>query len=67
MSGGIIGVGGLAKSVVGFSVGLIGAQFLVTSTWETFTHSCGGYGIAFLLFLGCLCGYPKRWAANDVF
>lgn len=34
MSGGIIGVGGLAKSVVGFSVGVVGAQFLVTSNWQ---------------------------------
>jgi rod shape-determining protein MreD len=30
LSGGLVGVGGLAKTLVGFVVGVIGAQFLVT-------------------------------------
>ena len=30
MSSGIIGIGGLAKTVVGFVVGLVGTQFIVT-------------------------------------
>ena len=30
LSGGIVGVSGLAKSLVGFAVGVIGAQFMVT-------------------------------------
>ena len=34
LSGGIVGVSGLAKSVVGFLVGAIGAQFIVSSAWR---------------------------------
>lgn len=30
-SGGVIGIGGLAKSIVGFLVGVIGQQFIVTA------------------------------------
>jgi rod shape-determining protein MreD len=36
LSGGIIGVGGLAKSVVGFLAGAIGTQFIVSSALPRF-------------------------------
>lgn len=34
LSGGIVGVSGLAKSIVGFVVGAIGSQFIVLSVWH---------------------------------
>jgi rod shape-determining protein MreD len=34
LSGGIIGVGGLAKTLVGFAAGTVGAQFIVTRLRE---------------------------------
>jgi rod shape-determining protein MreD len=36
LSGGILGIGGLAKTIVGFLVGIIGAQFIVSSTLPRF-------------------------------
>ena len=59
MSGGIIGVGGLAKSVVGFSVGLIGAQFLVTSTWERSLIVAAATVLHFYCFLGVYAVIPS--------
>jgi rod shape-determining protein MreD len=32
IAGGIVGVGGLSKTIVGFLVGVLGAQFIVTTT-----------------------------------
>lgn len=34
LSGGIVGVGGLTKTLVGVSVGVIGTQFIVGSVWQ---------------------------------
>ena len=34
LSGGIIGVSGLVKSMVGFGVGFVGAQLFVTDSWK---------------------------------
>lgn len=36
LSGGIIGIGGLAKTIVGYLVGLAGAQFIVTGPLPRF-------------------------------
>ena len=36
LSGGIIGIGGLANSIVGFFTGAIGAQFIVSSALPRF-------------------------------
>lgn len=36
LSGGIIGIGGLAKTIVGFFAGAIGAQFIVSSVLPRF-------------------------------
>jgi rod shape-determining protein MreD len=32
IAGGIVGIGGLSKTIVGFLVGVLGAQFIVTTT-----------------------------------
>ena len=34
LSGGIIGVSGLAKSLVGFAVGVVGLQFMLAGLWH---------------------------------
>lgn len=36
LSGGILGIGGLAKTIVGFLAGIIGAQFIVSSALPRF-------------------------------
>jgi rod shape-determining protein MreD len=36
LSGGILGIGGLAKTIVGFLTGIIGAQFIVSSALPRF-------------------------------
>lgn len=34
LSGGIVGVSGLAKSLVGFAVGVVGSQFMLAGLWH---------------------------------
>ena len=41
LAGGIIGIGGLAKSLVGFLVGLLGAQFIVSQWLPRFVMFVG--------------------------
>jgi rod shape-determining protein MreD len=36
VAGGIVGIGGLAKTIVGFAVGVLGAQFIVSQTLPRF-------------------------------
>lgn len=59
MSGGIIGVSGLAKSIVGLSVGAIGAQFLVTSNWERSLIVATATVLHFFCFLGVYAVIPS--------
>ena len=58
LSGGVIGVGGLSKTVVGYLGGQFAAQFMVTRLWHkalvfvggSFLHAAlfvGGYGLLF--------------------
>lgn len=68
LSIGVIGIGGLAKSIVGFAVGAIGQQFIVTATLPrlvifvgaTVAHSAMFMGLYVLLGLG---SSPSPWAA----
>jgi rod shape-determining protein MreD len=41
LAGGIIGVGGLSKTLVGFIVGVLGAQFIVSQTFPRFVMFMG--------------------------
>ncbi|NUR54612.1 MAG: rod shape-determining protein MreD [Acidobacteria bacterium] len=41
LSGGIVGIGGLAKTLVGFLVGVLGAQFIVSQTIPRFVMFVG--------------------------
>ena len=68
LSIGVVGIGGLAKSVVGFAVGAIGQQFIVTAALPrlaiflgaTVAHSAMFMGLHVLLGLGT---FPSPWAA----
>ena len=67
LSIGVIGIGGLAKSVVGFVVGAIGRQFIVTAALprlviflgSSVAHAAIFIGLYVLLGLG---SFPSPWA-----
>ena len=52
LSSGLIGVGGLAKTVVGFVAGLLGTQFIVTAPLSRFLVFVLGTVIHAAIFLG---------------
>jgi rod shape-determining protein MreD len=68
LSSGVIGVGGLAKSIVGFLAGVIGQQFIVTAALPrlliflaaTVVHAAVFMG--FYMLMG-LRSFPSPWAA----
>ena len=68
LSSGVIGIGGLAKSIVGFLAGVIGQQFIVTTALPRFvmflaataTHAAVFMGLYVLLGLRT---FPAPWAA----
>ena len=67
LSIGVIGIGGLAKSIVGFVVGTIGQQFIVTAALprlviflgSSVAHAAMFTGLYVLLGLG---SFPSPWA-----
>ena len=68
LSSGIIGVGGLAKSIVGFLVGVFGQQFIVTAALPRFVMFVAATAAHSALFMGlyALLGlrtFPSPWAA----
>lgn len=52
LSGGIIGIGGLAKTIVGFVSGTVGSQFIVTSAIPRFLMFFGATLLNAACFLG---------------
>ena len=68
LSSGVIGIGGLAKSIVGFVAGVIGQQFIVTAALPRFvtflaatvSHAAVFMGLYVLLGLRT---FPSPWAA----
>ena len=52
LSSGVIGVGGLAKTVVGFLAGAIGQQFIVTAAVPRLVMFVAATGLHSLLFMG---------------
>jgi len=52
LSSGIIGIGGLAKSVVGFLTGIVGTQFIVTQTLPRFVVFMLATVVHSVLFMG---------------
>ena len=52
LSSGVIGIGGLAKTVVGFVVGVIGSQLIVAQPLPRFVVFLGATVLHALLFIG---------------
>jgi rod shape-determining protein MreD len=60
LSGGIIGVGGLAKTLVGFIAGVFGSQFIVTNALPRFVVLLAGAAANAYLFLGMYAVIERR-------
>jgi rod shape-determining protein MreD len=68
LSSGIIGIGGLAKSVVGFLAGAIGQQFIVTAALPRLVMFVAATAVHAAVFMGLyallgLRSFPSPWAA----
>ena len=64
LSGGIIGIGGLAKTIVGFLAGTIGSQFIVSSALPRFVMFFLATVVQTACFLGIYALLPDgRWSA----
>jgi rod shape-determining protein MreD len=67
-SGGVVGIGGLAKSIVGFLAGVIGQQFIVTAALPRFVMFVAATIVHALVFMGLyvllgLRDFPSPYAA----
>jgi rod shape-determining protein MreD len=68
LSSGVIGIGGLAKSIVGFAVGVVGQQFIVTAALPRFVMFLAASAAHAAVFMGLyvllgLRSFPSPWAA----
>jgi rod shape-determining protein MreD len=68
LSSGVIGVGGLAKSIVGFLVGAIGQQFIVTAMLPRLMMFLAATAVHAVVFMGFyvlvgLRSFPSPWTA----
>lgn len=68
LSTGVLGIGGLAKSIVGFAVGAIGQQFIVTTSLPRLVTFLGATAAYQALFMGLyvvlgLRSFPSPWKA----
>jgi len=68
LSSGVIGIGGLAKSIVGFLAGVIGQQFIVTAALPRFVMFLAATVLHSAVFMGLymalgLRSFPSPYAA----
>lgn len=68
LSSGVVGIGGLAKSIVGFLAGAIGQQFIVTAALPRLVMFLGATGVHAAVFMGLyvvlgLRAFPSPWTA----
>lgn len=68
LSSGTMGIGGLAKAIVGFAAGLLGQQFIVTAAFPRFVMFMAATIVHAALFMGMyvllgLKEFPSPWAA----
>ncbi|HEV8319263.1 MAG TPA: rod shape-determining protein MreD [Vicinamibacterales bacterium] len=68
LSSGVIGIGGLAKSLVGFLAGVIGQQFIVTAALPRFVMFLAATVVHSAMFMGLyillgLRSFPSPYAA----
>jgi rod shape-determining protein MreD len=66
LSSGVVGIGGLAKSIVGFLVGAIGQQFIVTAALPRLVMFVGATMLHAVVFMGLyetldLRVFPEPW------
>jgi rod shape-determining protein MreD len=52
LSSGVIGIGGLAKTVVGFLAGIVGTQFIVAQSLPRFVVFLGATALHAVIFIG---------------
>lgn len=60
LSGGVLGVGSLAKTLVGFLAGAIGSQFIVSNMIPRFVVLLGGAALHAVVFLGMYAVIDRR-------
>jgi rod shape-determining protein MreD len=68
LSSGLVGIGGLAKSIVGFLAGAIGQQFIVTAALPRLVMFLGATALHAAVFMGLyvllgLRTFPSPWTA----
>jgi rod shape-determining protein MreD len=68
LSSGVVGIGGLAKSIVGFLVGVIGQQFIVTAAVPRLVMFVGATVVHLAVFMGLyvmlgIRTFPSPWGA----
>ncbi|MBI4886733.1 MAG: rod shape-determining protein MreD [Acidobacteria bacterium] len=68
LSSGLVGVGGLAKALIGFLVGAIGQQFIVTAALPRLVMFLAATAVHAATFMGLYVGlglrsFPSPWAA----
>jgi rod shape-determining protein MreD len=68
LAGGILGVGGLAKSTVGFLTGAVGQQFIMTAPVPRVLMFVAATGLHAAVFMGVYAGlglrsFPSPWTA----
>ena len=68
LSSGTLGIGGLAKAIVGFAAGVVGQQFIVTAAFPRFVMFMAATVVHAALFMGMyvllgLKDFPSPWAA----
>lgn len=66
LSSGVVGIGGLAKAIVGFLVGAIGQQFIVTAALPRLVMFVGATMLHAVVFMGLyvmldLRAFPEPW------
>lgn len=66
LSSGVIGIGGLAKAIVGFLVGAVGQQFIVTAALPRLVMFVGATMLHAAVFMGLyealdLRAFPEPW------
>jgi rod shape-determining protein MreD len=66
LSGGVMGIGALAKTIVGFAAGRLGTQFIVTAPLPRFVVFVGGSLLHAAIFMGLymllgLRDFPNPW------
>lgn len=60
LSGGVLGVSSLAKTLIGFLAGLIGSQFIVSNMIPRFVVLLGGAALHAVIFLGMYAVIDRR-------